>query len=282
MANTRKSVKPENWNYRKEEIMKNYESYKKQVAGADAEQLTRIVQKKCDYCTQRKGHCNYGCDESIRGFMNQETMLPCRIVKWSDGEINDILSMLYWARNGRLDLSDYWNVGDEREVKFNSSTTAKLVLMNRRGMKLYNEEECEFIVGFKDCIGIARMNQEFTNKGGYEASRMKKIVDGIFKDLPSFYHQLFEKTADGFFLSLPSEMNVFGECIYSDDHRDLQFEYYKEEKNRIKQFEGIDTWWWLRSPYSGNSLYFCAVISDGSAISNYANGNIGIAPFGCI
>ena len=41
-------------------------------------------------------------------------------------------------------------------------------------------------------------------------------------------------------------------------------------------------WWWERSPYSGDSSFFCYVTYSGTADYWTAYYTIGLAPFGCI
>ena len=60
-----------------------------------------------------------------------------------------------------------------------------------------------------------------------------------------------------------------------------QFDYYKTHNNksdRIKNRDGSAKSYWLRSPNSGNSNYFCYVISGGSANINGASYAFGVAP----
>jgi hypothetical protein len=50
----------------------------------------------------------------------------------------------------------------------------------------------------------------------------------------------------------------------------------------VKNKGGSAYYWWERSPYSGNSNYFCRVNSNGDANNNYANNSIGVAFGFCV
>ena len=67
-----------------------------------------------------------------------------------------------------------------------------------------------------------------------------------------------------------------------------QYKYYKINlgstkysiSNNItkKPSTSNSTWWWLRSPYFDDSLYFCYVYSYGTCDTGTASGSYGVAP----
>lgn len=79
----------------------------------------------------------------------------------------------------------------------------------------------------------------------------------------------------------PSYTELFGTDRGTDqtgDVGDVQFEFFKSKKNRIKFFKDDVNYWWLRSPSATNSTAFWNVYSYGN-MSNYgANYSIGVCP----
>ena len=92
-----------------------------------------------------------------------------------------------------------------------------------------------------------------------------------------------ETTSDSIFLG--SEIEIFGSTTYSVAGEGSQYTYYKTAANRNK----LPRWssdyssviWWERSPYSGNSDFFCVVGDGGIAYYSSASSTRGLAPFGC-
>lgn len=252
--------------------MKNIDKLKKEFAEMDANDIVSMFETDCSRCASDVKTCETNCREGNIRWLSQNTKPDCKIVTWSGGTIKEIRDMINAARDGKIDLSDYWHIGDKRTFGLSEHTEVTLVLVDR------NPGEYEFAVAFEDCQFMARMNQLNINKGGYDSSRAKQLIDDYYE---TWKYRDVLSSLDG--LRLPTEYQVFGENIYSDaEEGQRQFEYYKDEENRVKQFEGIDMWWWLASPYSGNSASFCFVNTGGSASNGYAGTSFGIAPFGCI
>lgn len=84
---------------------------------------------------------------------------------------------------------------------------------------------------------------------------------------------------------LPAEMEMFASKNYSIGLEECplgQFDYYKTHNtnaDRIKQRDGSNLWYWLRSPYSGYSVGFCSINNSGAEDINNASFNLGVAPF---
>ena len=87
---------------------------------------------------------------------------PWGSISWSDASDADIVKMVQAADEGKINLADYWNVGDERVVHLSAmeatgvdeshaEQNVTFVLMNAGGKMLANgQTECSFIVGIKD------------------------------------------------------------------------------------------------------------------------------------
>ena len=79
----------------------------------------------------------------------------------------------------------------------------------------------------------------------------------------------------------PSYTEVFGADRGTDqtgDVGDVQFEFFKNKKNRIKFFNGDVNYWWLRSPNATNSTSFWDVYHSGHMYNNGAGSSNGVCP----
>lgn len=139
------------------------------------------------------------------------------------------------------------HVGDEIAETL---TTGEQVVFVVAGIGVYAENQVIF--SLKNCLAEEyRMNEDWTNKGGWPACDMRRHLaeDNIW---------------------LFSEYEVFGEDWCDKDPGDKPIPYYQTPANRVKcDADGDTTWWWERSPVTGSSTSFCSVVSNGSA-SDYA------------
>ena len=221
----------------------------------------------------------------------------------------------YWAvgdtRTVQLSAMSATGVGESQYAQ-----EVDLVLMHAGGYEL-NEAvasgrtTCSFIVGQKDSLATAGyMNSSNTNSGSWNGSARRTWCNNVYKNaLPSTLLPIFKQfktiTAQTYngstnqesvdYFALPAAKEVFGGSATSagsaTSHSNLtefnalfQFDYYKTASNRVKKLgkTGSAHSWWERSPYYGNSTYFCYVYSVGTANSNDASNSYGLAPFGCI
>jgi len=150
---------------------------------------------------------------------------------------------------------------------------------------------------FEDCINEERfMNPTWTNEGGWAATDMRRWLNNTFFDLlpdelqavikPTRIVQIIDgkqvMTEDNIFLF--SKTQMFGKGDWSDiEPEDTHIDIFNTEKQRVKECGKHGTWWyWLRSPNSGNSNYFCLVSYSGNAYNYYASSYRGVAPGFCI
>ena len=143
------------------------------------------------------------------------------------------------------------------------------------------------------------MNNENTNSGGWEASQMRKNVIPLIKSaFPSDLQAVIKPstiftapntgdialtaTQDEVFLL--AEYEVFGirsKASSQEPNYLKQYAYYSAGNSKVKyrhNATGAVAYWWLRSPYSGNSNNFCGVNNTGSASSSYVDSSNGVAP----
>lgn len=149
------------------------------------------------------------------------------------------------------------------------------------------------------------MNSSKTNSGGWASSYMRKTICSQFKNaMPSDLQAVLRTrtiytdntgggsgnnssnvTATTDTVYIPSEFEVQGSRHYANSYEknhQQQLAYYKNGASRIR-YQSDNTskaaWWWVRSPYYGNSSYFCYVYTDGNPSNgNDANFATGFAP----
>ena len=244
------------------------------------------------------------------------------IVTWADGTDEQIAAMLEAHYAGQIDVTEYWNVGDERTVHLNAMAATgvgeshvaqdvTMVLMNAGGKTLTTPigsvTECAFIVGQKNMLANGTtleggyMNSSNTNTGGWNQCARRTWCNEVYKAaLPSTFVGILKQhqnitaagtgsttTTSNDYVALPAEKEVFGSVTYADSTAETsltQFKYYETASNRIKNQgnAGSADYWWERSPSYNNGTGFCLVSNVGAATTYNATWTIGLAPFGCL
>lgn len=151
---------------------------------------------------------------------------------------------------------------------------------------------------FKDCLDEpARMNDDWTNAGGYQASKGRRhVLEDIYPRLPADLRAVIRprkitEVINGKTLVyedplwLPSETDLFGRGEASLQHGavdgpdDFLLPIFETERDRVKQRRGYGTTpYFCRSVYSSYTATFCLVGTGGSANYYYAYGSYGVAP----
>jgi len=230
---------------------------------------------------------------------------------WADGTDEEIAAMVRAHYDGKIKLSDYWSVGDERVVSLSAmeatgveeshaAQNVVFVLSNVGGKYLADGvTECAFQVDQKNTLNeTGYMNSTMTNIGGWKDSARRTWCNSVYKNaIPSTLRGIFkefinqsgtggssssgvEDTTDTF--ALRAEIEIFGSRSYSVSGEGSQVTYYQTSSNRIKQANGSNSAWWGRSPKSGNSYRFCYVNTSGRPDYDGAYDGIKFAPFGVI
>ena len=222
--------------------------------------------------------------------------------------------------------ANFWAVGDCKQITMNGKVSD--------GLTLTNYAAWVFIIGFnhnaeREGNGIAfqgfkttkngtpvcltdsgysdnkasgtwfNMNNSNTNRGGWQASLMRKNVMPLIKsafpaDLRAVIKQstIFTEpnhgdialtaTQDEVFLL--AEYEVFGthkNASSQEPNYLKQYSYYSAGNSRVKYRHNATStaaYWWGRSPLSDYSDGFCSVNTAGSASDNYAGGSRGVSP----
>lgn len=135
-----------------------------------------------------------------------------------------------------------------------------------------------------DCISKSmQMNDQYTNEGGYNSSLLRKKLNSIvLKSFPDSIRQRMIPFANGDYLRLPTESEIFGENKYGEPElmEGRQWEIMKLRRNRIafSGKNGDSTWYWLQNKRRGSQRSFCAVDSVGSPNYGGADYSSGVRP----
>ena len=139
------------------------------------------------------------------------------------------------------------------------------------------------------------MNDDWTNKGGWPACRMREHVQSIYDMLPEDIRKVIvpmhiRQTTQGEVVEcddlafLLSAVNVFGNDAWAPetDCDDSQIDIFRETAARIKKIPGASSasWWLLRSAHTTGN--FSSVFTDGSYSDFYAIDEGGVAVGFCI
>jgi hypothetical protein len=226
--------------------------------------------------------------------------VPVKIVPFASGTWGQIHDMVQAAISGKLILSNYWAVGDIKDVTL---TTGEIIQLQIAGFNhdTYSDGvTAPITLVMKNCLNtISKMNSSSINTGGYPASAMKTYVEtNIYNKLPSdlkaivapvkkkcytTYNQAGSLSEASYNVWLLAEAEVLDSVSYTIGNGEgTKYPIFTDNASRIKKVNGSADGWWLRSAYSGNSTRFVFVFSDGSASHSFAVAGAGVAVGLCI
>lgn len=123
------------------------------------------------------------------------------------------------------------------------------------------------------------MNRRGGTRGGYDASDLRKALNGeILDSFPDDIKEQLVPFDNGDILTIPSEREMFGENIYADEDEGdvMQWEPMTDRRNRITLRNGSSELGWLRNVASSTTFALCA--ADGIATAWYASYSLGVRP----
>lgn len=132
---------------------------------------------------------------------------------------------------------------------------------------------------FDDCVAEQQMNKQWTNKGGYAKSYMKKWIDTVL--LSAFPEELRERIQD---LALPTYGMMFGHDDWYEraiePDNDEQLPLMAKRKNRVADFNDDYEWYWLQNATKKDysAADFAVVYVSGFAPCNHASDSGGVRP----
>lgn len=201
-----------------------------------------------------------------------------------------------------------FHIGDKKELELitGEKLTAVIIgfdhdVIETKGIyadnhKLFDVKKCAGITFAIEGVldGWFEMNEDDTNKGGWENSKMRTVyMSRIEKLLPAELRAVLrtvakftgkgggsddvETTADKLFLF--SEAEIIGDDVeYSASGEGSQYPYFADAANRIKKRHGGDSYaWWLRSPGVTHTYAFRVVSYDGYVYYYYASESCGVS-----
>ena len=215
--------------------------------------------------------------------------------------IGDNLNDTDWADIdicGRLGMAQqFFKVGDSKTVNIGGTNYEVQIIGFNHDDKV-SGGKAAYSFQLVDCLNqTQQMNTGNTNTGGWNGSAMRGRMSTYKSQLPAALRNVIktvkkksgtgggsssgtQQTNDDLFLL--SEIEIFGTTTYSVAGEGTQYEWYKAGNSRIKKVNGSADYWWERSPYSGDTDYFCGVSGSGSAGNGSASYSSGVSFGFCV
>ena len=204
------------------------------------------------------------------------------------------------AANVKSGNTSKYNVGDTKEVDLGELGKHTVRISNMSACESETSETaCGFVVEFADIITKQKFNSTNTNVGGWKDSEMRTYINGtIYNALPSDLQNVItttkvisghgNTTGEENFETQDKLYLLNAQEVWSTNKYDTsvgtskQLDYYKNQgvtassyAGAIKQYNGANSKWWLRSAYSSFNAYDFLYVSiyggwasDGAFISN--------------
>ena len=214
------------------------------------------------------------------------------------------------AANVHAGNASKYNVGDTKEVDLGSlgTHTVRISNMSECTNGETSETACGFVVEFADVITKQPFNSTNTNVGGWRDSELRTYINGtIYNALPSELQNVISttkvisghgkisgetnfETQDKLYLLSSEEIyNDFSNSSIAQYDTSVgaskQLDYYKKQgvttssyAGAIKQYNGSNLYWWLRSAGSYNTNFFLTVADSGGWSSFRAASSNGVSP----
>lgn len=215
--------------------------------------------------------------------------------------IGDNLNDTDWADIdicGRLGMAQqFFKVGDSKTVNIGGTNYEVQIIGFNHDDKV-SGGKAAYSFQLVDCLNqTQQMNTGITNTGGWNGSAMRGRMSTYKSQLPAALRNVIktvkkksgtgggsssgtQQTNDDLFLL--SEIEIFGTTTYSVAGEGTQYEWYKAGNSRIKKVNGSASYWWERSPCSGNTTNFCVVGSSGIATDSNASISNGVSFGFCV
>ena len=213
------------------------------------------------------------------------------------------------AANVKSGNTSKYNVGDTKEVELGDLGIHTVRISNMSACTTETSETaCGFVVEFADIITEQEFNSTATNVGGWRDSEIRTYInDTIYKFLPSELQNVITstkvisshgytsgetnfETQDKLYLLSGHEVYEDGTSRPISDYdtsysNTKQLDYYKNQgvttssySGAKKQYNGSNSYWWLRSARSDYAITFLYVGSAGTWAGFGANFSNGVSP----
>ncbi len=207
------------------------------------------------------------------------------------------------AANVKSGNTSKYNVGDTKEVDLGElgKHTVRISNMSECTTET-SETACGFVVEFADIITRQKFNSTTTNVGGWKDSEIRTYINStIYNALPSDLQNVivstkvisghgstsgetnFETQDKLYLLNAQEVWN--GNSYDTSVGTSKQLDYYKNQgvtassyAGAIKQYNGSNSYWWLRSAYSDSTDDFLYVTRSGAWDGDGAFSSYGVSP----
>lgn len=195
-----------------------------------------------------------------------------------------------------------WNIGDTRVITLTNNQQVTMRYIDQVANRYQKSDLSGYtnaVFEFTTLPMTAQMNTSGTNAGGWPASRMctTTMPNDIWPLLPSDWQAVFSQSripsaqsgnsstivyADNYAF-IPSGQEMYGNTYVNNYYYDegcTQFDYYRinsANSYKIKQYNGSNFNYWLRSPSRSSSNGFWEVNADGSISGYYAINSFGVS-----
>ena len=209
------------------------------------------------------------------------------------------------AANVKSGNTSKYNVGDTKEVDLGELGTHTVRIANMSACKSETSETaCGFVVEFADVIKKQKFNSTATNIGGWKDSELRTYInETIYNALPSELQNVITSTkvisghgrttGETNFETQDKLYLLSGHEVYEDGaskkdtsyNNTKQLDYYKNQgvttssyAGAKKQYNGSNSYWWLRSADSGSTNNFLDVTGTGDWNYTDARSSCGVSP----
>ena len=207
------------------------------------------------------------------------------------------------AANVKSGNTSKYNVGDTKEVDLGDLGTHTVRIANKSECTTETSETaCGFVVEFADIITNQKFNSTNTNVGGWKDSELRTYVNGtIYNALPSDLQNVIastkvisehgKTTGETNFETQDKLYLLNAQEVWNSNDYDTsvgtskQLDYYKNQgvtgenyAGAIKQYNGSNYYWWLRSARSDTTTSFLNVGIYGDWNTSGARASYGVSP----
>ena len=207
------------------------------------------------------------------------------------------------AANVKAGSTNQYNIGDTKEVDLGDLGTHTVRISNMSECTTETSETaCGFVVEFADIITEQKFNNTNKNVGGWKDSKLRTYINGtIYNALPSDLQNVIAttkvisghgstsgetnfETQDKLYLLNAQEV-WNGNSYDTSVGTSKQLDYYKNQgviassyAGAKKQYNGSNSYWWLRSARSTFTNGFLRVHDNGYWSTNGASNSDGVSP----
>lgn len=186
------------------------------------------------------------------------------------------------CHSGRV--PDTWKVADQKPMTIDGVDYQIDIIGQNHDDYSDGSGKAPLTFQLHDCYKLKKaMHNTTTNSKGWSRCDMRETnLPIILKQMPTEVQSGIREvnkltsesrtivtTADKLFLL--SEIEIFGSDENSGKGEGTQYNYYKAGNSKVKNYIDSAIEWWERSPYNGNTRFYCCVNYKGASISRSAN-----------